>query len=116
MPVDFDKPLQTREGVPVTLITRTGRGEYPVIGYIEPSTDIASWTAEGNYLSNNGNEHSKDLVNAPVKFVRYVNVYQVPHADEEYTINRTRERADMRANNRRIACVRIEFTEGQFDD
>lgn len=45
----------------------------------------------------------------PEPQVRYVNVYKVRGAT-------TREEANRFSNPNRIACVRMEFTEGQFDD
>lgn len=57
------------------------------------------------------------LENVPKKHVRYLNVYKTP--DGEITwLKESRARADAVAVavNGRIACVRVEFEEGQYDD
>ena len=47
----------------------------------------------------------------PKVHVRYYNMYQ------EYSSSHpSREKADSYAYNSRIACIRVEFEEGQFDD
>lgn len=53
--------------------------------------------------------------NVPEKRVRYVNFYDVNYHACEYS---SRELADagQNRNHRRIACVRVEYEEGQFDD
>lgn len=46
---------------------------------------------------------------APMKIVMYVNIY--PDGPHE-----SRQAADLRASSSRIACVRIEYHEGQYDE
>ena len=46
---------------------------------------------------------------APKKIVRYVNIY--PNGTHE-----SRQAADRRASSCRLACVRIEYHEGQYDE
>ena len=46
---------------------------------------------------------------APKKIVRYVNIY--PDGTHE-----SRQAADRRASSCRLACVRIEYHEGQYDE
>jgi hypothetical protein len=114
--IDFTKPLQTNGGInaqPVTLITTTGRGNYPVIGYIGDSAKPTVWTARGKKQL--GLISSEDLMNVPPqKIVRYVNCYQ----DDAHKgfLYESRDKADRSQAANRIACVRIEFTEGQFDN
>ena len=50
----------------------------------------------------------------PVKHVMYVNIY--PGSPAICAGNATRKDADLFAGATRIACVRVEFTEGQYDD
>ena len=53
---------------------------------------------------------------APTTVVRYVNVYpNCQYASGGFTW-RTREEADAGDGDTRIACVRIEFREGQYDE
>ena len=47
---DFTKPVQTRSGLPVTIITTKGRGEYPVIGYVGSNKMLSMWNAQGEIL------------------------------------------------------------------
>ena len=54
-----------------------------------------------------GKELPDDIVNARAKHTRYVNMYRQGH--------QCRERADQYSTDR-IACVRVEFEEGQLDD
>ena len=55
------------------------------------------------------------LENVPEKHVRYFNVYT--YGDGEILRPKeSRARADAVAGNGRIACVRVEFEEGQYDD
>lgn len=48
----------------------------------------------------------------PIKHVRYFNVYR----DSIGSGFITRNGADQNQNPGRIGCVRVEFTEGQYDD
>lgn len=48
----------------------------------------------------------------PEPIVRYVNCYPQVHHDVS---NHTRREANLNSSDARIACVRIEFTEGQYD-
>jgi hypothetical protein len=114
--IDFTKPLQTRMGDPVQLITTEGRGQYPIIGYIADSKTPATWTKDGNKLQ--GVSRTEDLVNVPpAKQVAYINVYAGDQSTGMYRLNDSRAEADERAQptKGRVACVRIEYTEGQFD-
>ena len=49
----------------------------------------------------------------PVKRVAWVNVYPVA---DVVVLRKSRQLADDEADPSRIACVRVEFDEGQFDD
>jgi hypothetical protein len=68
--IDFSKPLRTKDGLPVTLVTTAGREPYPVVGFIGDYYMPKCWTKTGNY-SIVPNEY--DLVNVPEK--QYVNLY-----------------------------------------
>lgn len=45
------RPVITRWGREVEIISFDGRGEYPVLGYIEQQNIIKAWTKDGHYLS-----------------------------------------------------------------
>ncbi len=65
--IDLTKPLQTRSGDPVEVITVEGRGPYPIVGYISDSAvDLACWRSDGSY-SCDRTKHPFDLINTPVQ-------------------------------------------------
>jgi hypothetical protein len=48
--IDFTKPVETVTGVPVQIISTSGREPYPVVGYIgEHSLALDEWTSSGLY-------------------------------------------------------------------
>lgn len=48
--IDFTKPVETVTGIPVQIISTSGREPYPVIGYVgEHSLATQEWTAGGLY-------------------------------------------------------------------
>jgi hypothetical protein len=114
--LDFTKPIQTKAGLEVTILSTKGRAPYTIIGYRGVETHSTSWTQEGKWVDGDDNHH--DLMNTPpVKKVMYLNLY-----DSRKGILTTREEADRLAASvedntfkHRIACVRVEYTEGQFD-
>lgn len=66
MALDRNRPVQTRDGKPVRIITWTeGTEIYPVVGEIEGVTGVHCWTPEG-YLYSSG-VSGNDLVNVPPK-------------------------------------------------
>lgn len=62
--IDWNKPIQTRDGRPVEILSVKGRGERPVVGYMYVLDDeIETWEADGTYC---GDEMKHlDLVNVP---------------------------------------------------
>ena len=50
----------------------------------------------------------------PVKHVLYISIY--PGSPMVCAGNATRKDADLMAGPTRVACVRVELTEGQYDD
>lgn len=67
MALDRNRPVQTRDGLPVRIITWTeGSERYPIIGFIGAENTPDSWTAEGKFLyENHGFADENDLVNVP---------------------------------------------------
>ena len=62
-----------------------------------------------------------DLSNLPEfqpvkKYVKYLNVYRDGSNDVIFAEHETKEIADNQARSERIACIRVEFEEGRFDD
>ena len=106
---DFTKPVQTRSGLPVTIITTEGRGKYPVLGYIDQDEVPFRWDENGEHTISD----AFNLINVPEKRVMYVNVY---NDNEPVYRCQSRKDADEKECKKRIACIRVEYTEGQFDE
>ena len=123
--LDFNKPIQTKSGKPVEVITTNARNEvYKVIGYMGDNTETEDWTINGKFYSDN-EESTFDLINVPEKSEVqefYINVYA--NALTEDIVNstvfyKTRAEAAHGAYSsqfKRIACKKITFTKGEFDD
>ena len=75
MALDFTKPVQTRSGLKVTILTTEARSNWPVIGLIhEPAKDTGCvWTLKGAFRADEPSEF--DLVQVPETFKRYLPVY-----------------------------------------
>ena len=69
--VDFSKPIQTRDGRSVEIITMKGRNSFPVVGYVSESLD--SWTAEGYYRLDKEFDRL-DIINIPEPTIVYLRV------------------------------------------
>ena len=112
---DFTKPVQTHSGLPVTIITTEGRGEFQVIGYIGDSVGVSIWYKSGKYYSNADGD--LDLINVPEKRVIYMNGYS---NRTMYGPFHSRTHADIcdkdGLSGDRTECIRVEYTEGQFDE
>jgi len=82
--------------------------DYPVIGIMEGSIAASSWTREGFPYSLGA---QSNLINVPpAKIVRYMNIY-----NSGATAYITKEDADRNHCEDRIACIRVEFEEWQYD-
>lgn len=62
--IDLTKPMQTRDGQKVNLITTEGREEYPLVGYVGDGIIPTAWTKEGKWWNGGGN-FTLNLVNIP---------------------------------------------------
>lgn len=113
--LDLTKPVQTKAQRPVRILSTEGKEPYPIVGYIGDSPRPTAWTQEGKCHNDAPVANLENV--PPARHVGYVNVYQDGQA-QGYKLKRTREEADQLTPNtaKRIACVRIEYTEGQFDD
>lgn len=75
MALDFSKPVQTRSGLKVTILTTEARSNWPVIGLIhEPAKDTGCvWTLKGAFRADEPSEF--DLEQVPETVKRYLPVY-----------------------------------------
>lgn len=118
--LDLSKPVQTRDGRPVTIITTKGRGTYPLVGYAgEENTELRSWRSDGIFFS--GAIRPLDLVNVEekIELTRWANMYKRNGQVVLSIMHRTREIADSFSGTDalipRFACieVKISATEGE---
>ena len=109
MTLDLTKLVMTRDGRKVELITTSGREPYSIIGYVDDG--VVEWKNDGRRLSSH--ETRMDLVNVPepkrvVDF--WVNVY--PYNYTNVATHSTKEDATHWADDTRIDCIHIRWTEG----
>lgn len=91
-------------------IDNTTMPGFPVIGVCEESGDILTYKSEGHRWHDGGSGY--DLVReVKEKKVRYINIYPKKEA-----FHNSRQAADDCAGHNRLACIRVEYEEGQFDD
>lgn len=64
--IDFTKPVRTKSGEPVEIITTEGRGPCPVIGYVGERYVVYQWFLDGRF-SVKQTETLVDLENIPQK-------------------------------------------------
>ncbi len=109
--------VQTRDGRPVKVLSTEGAALFPIVGYVDGQVRPEVWQPNGGWEPWEG---PRDLIPAPKKHVGWVNVYasSLPNAGPFIlrTTLRSRADADRVACDNRIACIRVEFTEGQFDE
>lgn len=113
--IDWTKPVQTKKGVPVTVLTTEARHSvYKVMAYVGEEDWISSFMVDGRYTyAQDG--HPKDLENIPEpkkEYVMYINVYP----DGKTFVHESREKADETSNVKRIACKRLVIIEGEYDE
>jgi hypothetical protein len=84
-------------------------------GLTHPNWKPVAWDRFGFFTTTPG--HPWDLVEVKEKQVRYVNVNKDADGNlYKGCFHKTKQSADIAAPQERIACVKIEFVEGQFDE
>lgn len=81
--IDINKPVQTRDGRKVEIKDQNLTGEYPILGVITNeigSRSYETWTLGGKHFSDDSKPHESDLINAPERVERWVNVYAPQNA------------------------------------
>lgn len=107
MTFDPTKPVQTRCGYPARILATDVRGKFPVIAAVEKG---GTETVFQFGLDGDCDETTRlDLINIPQKHVRWVNVY----ATRADAVHKSKDLADAYCSHDRIACIRIEFQEGE---
>ena len=115
--LNLSKPVQTKDGRVVKLITVSGRDPWPVVGYIEGQGKPQCWMISGEQF--HSQPRNTDLVNVVVKHVYWVNLYP----DGVGYVHSSRKQADdyrcrsMYDDEDCIACIKVEVKEGEgLDD
>lgn len=117
-PIDFTKPIRTRDGRAVEILTTKARGLYPVIGNVEGEKGTDSWKVDGSTYHSDA-PAPIDLVNVPQKYRVWANCYRPIGIDGDTLEGATlrahdsRKSADVFKGHDRVACIEIEFAEGQ---
>lgn len=102
-PFDPTKPVQLEDGTSARIICTDRKGDYPIVALIkEGEREGISW------FKPDGSSVPRHLVNVPEKHMWWVNIYAAG-----CFAHKTRENADRNAVSGRIACIRIEFKEGE---
>lgn len=110
MTIDTTKPLKTRDGQTVTLITANARHTgYPLVGYIGDNIELEGWTVDGLYDARV--EGDLDIVQDPTTLQAWFNCYP----DGRMIRYESKEEADVTATRTRIACIKVQYQPGQYD-
>lgn len=116
--IDFTKPIQTRDGRKVRYLhTLEGDNEYRVVSICVAKEDgqeeIVRHTLAGGYYDDE-EESQNDLVNVPEKKTLWVNIYPGTNLGVTGVVaHGSRGQADAHGSPSRVACVQVEYIEGQ---
>lgn len=109
--ITLEKQYRTRGNQKTRVYCTDGGGKYPVHGAVwdeeKQEWITRTWTLNGVYRINF--ESDIDLIEIKPKIKGWLNVYEINDA-YFYT---TRKEADKKAVPGRIACIQIEFEEGE---
>lgn len=108
---------KTRGGNIATIIYHNDDDtNWPLIALVKNINRPATYTKSG-YFNLNTSNHEFDLIEPyvePKRGVGYLNVYEDGNISSD--LHQTRLGADKRADEGRIACIRVEWKEGQYDE
>ena len=117
--IDWNKPVQTRDGGHVVIYTTTAKSfRYPVVGeWCNSNGDwmANNWTSRGQWTCERSEPHPNDLINVPQKpqqHTVWVNAVKLENDNIRYYAHGSRDEADEMATNLldRIACFEHTFT------
>jgi hypothetical protein len=92
--IDFTKPVETRNGIPVRILCTDGPNPtFPVIGIVKGNSGVTSWALDGSYLAAKTSSPN-DLRNTleKVHLDRWIVVFK-NKSDEYYTTSYTSEKS-----------------------
>ena len=105
---------RTIDGRSARIICTDARGNYPITALIADRNgdeEPYCYSASGAFRWDD-KQHEVDLINIPERHVRWVNFYSsLP--TQMACDHESRETADRCASSDRIACIRVEFEEGE---
>lgn len=108
--IERDKVYIDGRGQRHRVVCVDGGAYFPVIA-VNDNGDVYTFTSEGAFYTRADTE--LDLVReAKEKQVRYINIYQ----DGTAFAYKSQQGAELCASPNRLACIRVEYEEGQFDD
>jgi hypothetical protein len=111
---DPNKPVQFRHAPEKVRILATDlKYNFPIaIAVLRDDGREEIRTRHSDGRVNPDRESPYDLVNVPEKHERWANIYSL--SDQTYcNLYPTREAADFSSAPNRVACVRVEYTEGE---
>lgn len=109
--VDWTKPVQTRGGKPVRVLCtdrKNDSGRY-VVGLVQVAGQeyVRLWKMSGS-AGERFTASDDDVINVPEERVAYMNIYDFSHP--------SRKAADIHSSPSRLACKRVVFKVGEFDE
>ena len=110
-PVDWTKPITTRDGRKVAELRIEPGRPFPVRAFVD--NEAFWWSICGRVWPGNDGLHPLDLVNPPEKRVAWVNVYVDARSVHIWPTKEEADEAALYVRHRRIACVRVEYTDGE---
>lgn len=114
MTIDWTKPIETVDGHSVRVLATDLDSSFPVAVAVRNGGDgretVLLLHSDGSYAKGKP-PIIRNVPPAPI--VRYFNVCENNYFSVGYN---SRDEADEDAGSGRIACVRVEFREGQFDE
>ena len=102
-PIDWTKPVRTKDGRAVRVLCTDGPGDYPVIGIVDDTPVPQTWTLDGCFWAKEFSECY--LENAPqrIKKTLWMNIFN----DGSFDLFGAKEDADADRGDRVFACVKI---------
>lgn len=102
---------QTRDGRPVRILANDLKSDMPIVAAVNEGMGeyVSNHRANGSWAPLTGYEHPRDLVPRPVKRKGWVNIGRHGHT----LFYDSRIEADEKGWPDRIACIEIEFFEGE---
>jgi len=114
--LEAGKKYRTRGGDEVEILRTDVRDEQPVVGIVTKSDGsqyVSEWNTDGSFWPD-GLESANDLISEiRPKRVVWLNFYPDGTCGASHS---SKEEADAHSSDIRIARIRVEFEEGQFDE